>query len=751
MKKNNDVTPPPRRVTQELFTINDAGETIPTATLQAEKTVASEKPDADFNDDALPATPQKFSPASTGPFAKLLDSNFIQFASYTICNRAIPTVEDGLKPVQRRILHSLYEKDDGRFTKVASIIGHTMQYHPHGDASIGDALVNLANKRYLIEGQGNFGNIYTGDGAAASRYIECRLTELARKEIFNKKTTEYIPSYDQRNMEPVLLPSKLPILLMLGAEGIAVGLSTKILPHNFIELLNAMIAIIQNKPFVVLPDFQTGGLLDVSEYNDGVGRIRVRARIEPRGNNTVVITELPFGQTTENMISSIEDAARRKKVPVKAIHDATSDKAEIIISLSPGADIEKAIQSLYAFTSCENSITANMVVIENNRPCERTVSQVLHSNVKQLMFLLERELQIRKDELYDAMHKKTLVQIFVEERIYKRIEKCTSYEQIQTEILKGFEPFKDRLIRDITNDDIEMLLGVQIRRISLFDINKNKKDIEDILEELKQVEKDLSSMKAYSVKYLKDLIKEYQFVETEVEVEESDEESDNKKKATAKKTPKNKKTKKAIVERFPRLTKITTFDTIEVREITASELTVFYDKQTGFLGHAVKTGEELFKCSSLDKLIIVWPDGKYKLVPVPDKMFVDKQVLYTAIFDRDKLYTVVYTENEYPFSCLKRFSFGGLIMNRDYTILPDPGTVRIFAEGTPERIWIKYKPAKGQRILQKVFSPENEIAVKGVKSKGRQITSKPIQYISADGNTPRWWDEDASTDQGKLL
>ena len=785
------VTPPPRRVTQELFLFDEEGKpavtppappstpeaaagesvaddvppTAPAATPPGPPTAPPKKPRDAFdensnghaNGDEEPPAPTEFAPAAGGPLAKVMDGNFLQFASYTICNRAIPTVEDGLKPVQRRILHSLHEKDDGRFIKVANIIGHAMQYHPHGDASIGEALVNLANKRYLIEGQGNFGNIYTGDGAAAPRYIECRLTQLARDEIFNKKTTQFIASYDGRNQEPLLLPSKLPLLLMLGAEGIAVGLSTLILPHNFIELLEAEIAIIQNKPFQVLPDFQTGGLLDLSEYSDGNGRITTRARIETRGAHVVAIREIPFGQTTETLIASIEEAARRKKVPVKSIQDATADKVEILITLIPGSDPEKAVAGLYAFTKCECKVTTHMVVIENNRPCERTVSEILRANVRQLLALLERELHIRHGELEDARHEKTLVQIFIEEHIYKRIEKCTAYDQIQTEIRKGFEPFKERLFREITDDDIEMLLQVRIRRISLYDRNRNREELEAIMAEMAEVEKNLAGLKPYAVRYLKELVRKYKTIEVEVEEEPLAPVMNAKLRKGAIGEPKKarvskRKLVKKTVERFPRLTEITTFNAIEIREITATNLAMTYDRETGFLGGAVKTGDALFKCSPLDKLILVWPDGRYKLVPAPeDKLFVDKDLLYAALFDRDRLYTAVYTEKEYPFTCLKRFAFGGTIMNRDYALMQEPGTIRLFTEGVPKAVWIKYKPAKGQRIMQKVFNPEEEVAVKGVKAKGKQITSKPIQYISADEATPRFWDADAPTDKGRLI
>jgi topoisomerase-4 subunit A len=397
-----------------------------------------------------------------GPLRKLVDSNFLQYASYVICDRAIPSLEDGLKPVQRRILHALHDKDDGRFIKVANVVGHTMQYHPHGDASIADALVNLTNKTYLIEGQGNFGNIFTGDRAAASRYIECRLTELAREEIFNKDLTRFIPSYDGRNKEPVTLPCKLPLLLMLGAEGIAVGMSTRILPHNFIELLEAQIAIIQKKTFKLFPDFPLGGLMDVSDYDKGVGKIKIRAVMEKRADGALVVRELPFGVTSESLISSIEDAVRGNKVPVKSITDFTSEAVEIELTLQADANPDKAIKALYAFTSCETSVSSRALVISNNRPVEMTIDEILKANTKRLLDLLKKELKHRKSSLLEDFHGKTLVQIFIENRIYKRIEECKTVDEVHQAVMAGLDPFAGKLNRAITKSDIEMLLAVRI-------------------------------------------------------------------------------------------------------------------------------------------------------------------------------------------------------------------------------------------------------------------------------------------------
>lgn len=647
-----------------------------------------------------------------GPLTDLIDFNFLQYASYVICERAIPNVADGLKPVQRRILHALKEKDDGRFIKVANVVGHTMQYHPHGDASIGDALVTLTNKQYLIEGQGNFGNIFTGDNAAAPRYIECRLTELARGELFNKDLTEFIPSYDGRNQEPVTLPSKLPLLLMLGADGIAVGLSTHILPHNFIELLEAEIEIVkENKrrpvELNVMPDFQTGGVMDVSEYDKGSGKVKVRACIEKQGSNKLLIRELPCMQTTESVISSIEEAVKRKKVEVRSISDFTAENVGIEITLSQGASQDKAIKALYAFTRCEVSVSSQITVIWNKRPVEMNTEQVLRENVRQLLDILRRELTLKKQNLLDDFHNKTLIQIFVENRIYKDIEECKTYEAVVKAVFKGFEPFRPKLKRDIVRNDVEMLLGVRIKRISRFDIEKNRKDIEAILKELAEVEKNLKDLKSYAVGYLKSLVARYKKV-------------------------------------FPRRTKIDTFKALDVRKLTANELSINLDPDKGFLGHSVK-GESLLNCSSLDKLLIVKNDGTFVVMPPPATYYVDDKLIWCGIYKRDLVFTAVYTE--WGVTYIKRFEVGGTIMNRDYNYIPKDAQLQLCRIGTPESIYVKYKPAKGLRIHQQEFRPD-QVLIKGIKAKGKQMTSKAIAYI--DTRTGRWWDKNLNSPKGLL-
>ena len=646
-----------------------------------------------------------------GPLTDLIDYNFLQYASYVICERAIPNVADGLKPVQRRILYTLKEKDDGRFIKVANVVGHTMQYHPHGDASIGDALVTLTNKQYLIEGQGNFGNIFTGDNAAASRYIECRLTELARAELFNKDLTDFIGSYDGRNQEPVSLPSKLPLLLMLGADGIAVGLSTSILPHNFIELLEAEIQIIQEKKTPVeidmMPDFRTGGIMDVSEYNKGFGKVKVRACIEKQGSNKLLIRELPCIQTTESVISSIEEAVRRKKVPVRSISDSTAEKVEIEITLSQGANQDKAVKALYAFTKCETSVSSRIIVICNKRPVEMNTEQVLRENVRQLLDILHRELALKKHNFLEAFHNKTLIQIFVENRIYQQIEECKTYEAVIKAVPKGLEPFRSKLKRSVTRNDVEMLLGVRIKRISRFDIEKNRKDIEAILKELAEVEKSLKNLKSYAEGYLKALIKRY---------------------------------KKA----YPRRTRIDTFQALDVRKLTSNELSINIDSEKGFLGHSVK-GETLLNCSSLDKMLIVKNDGTFVVMPPPATYYIDDSLIWCGIYKRELVFTAVYTE--WGVTCIKRFEIGGTIMNRHYHYIPEKAQLQLCKFGTPESIYVKYEPAKNLRIHQQEFKP-GQVLTKGIKAKGKQMTSKIIARI--DSRTGRWWDKKLCSPKGIL-
>ena len=658
-----------------------------------------------------------------GPMRDLYDFNFRQYSAYVICSRAIPAVEDGLKPVQRRIMHSLWEKDDGKYTKVANIVGHAMQYHPHGDASIGDAIVVLANKLwgegkgYLIDGQGNYGSLYTGMPHAATRYIECRLTDLARKEVFNRKTTDFVPNYDGRKEEPVYLPAKIPLLLMLGADGIAVGLSTAILPHNFVELLEAEINLIQKKPVELYPDFQLGGIMDVSEYQDGMGKVKVRAVIEEEDKNRLVITQLPWGETTDSISESIEDAIKKKKVKVRKIHDLTSAEVRIELELQAGESPAKAKTALYAFTNCEKSIASRPIVLDAGRPRAMTITQILQKNVDRLMFLTKREQEIRLDELDALFHARTLDRIFVEERIYKRIEKEKTYEGVQKAVLDGFRPFRAELRHDVTLEDVERLLKIPIRRISQFDIDKNRDEIKNILAEEREVKDNLVHLRAFTVKYLKGLVSQYR-------------------------------------KKYPRCTQIAkgAFQQADVRKLTASELTVRIDRDNHYIGTDIRGGDELFKCSSLDEILCVWKDGRFKKIQPPDKFFVDKDITEIFLFqqekDRDKEFTCVYEEPLYGFAYVKRFTFGGLIRNKEYRLAPPKSKVLYFSEGCPEQLYVKFKPAKGQKIHQQMFDPK-EVTVRGSSARGIQMTTKPIARCASSKGS--WWDESEAPSKGVLL
>ena len=677
-----------------------------------------------------------------GPMRELYDYNFRQYSAYVICSRAIPAVEDGLKPVQRRIMHSLWEKDDGRYTKVANIVGHCMQYHPHGDASIGDALVVLANKLwgkdngYLIDGQGNYGNLFTGDEHAATRYIECRLAKLAKDTIFNEKTTSYVPNYDGKLKEPVYLPAKIPLLLMLGADGIAVGLSTAILPHNFIELLEAEVNCIQKKPFQIFPDFQLGGIMDASEYDDGLGKVKIRARIEKEDKNHLVITELPWGETTNSLSASIEDAIKKKKVQIRHINDGSGGEARIELELAAGANADKTITALYAFTDCEKSISSRPIVLDDGRPKLMRVSEILKKNAERLTALIKLEQEIRLNELSELFQARTLDRIFIEERIYKRIENEKTQEGVKATILEGFKPFRKELRRDINDEDIERLLKLPIRRISLFDINKNREEIEDIKREEAEVKDNLEHLRAFVVKYLKGLIKEYQ-------------------------------------KRYPRRTELAkgVFQEVDVRAITASELTIKWDKENNYVGSGLRGGDELFKCSSLDELLFIWKDGRFKKLQPDDKIFVDKDLLTVLRYDQEKdrdarNFTLVYEEGSYGFSYIKRFTFGGLIRNKEYRLAPGKGKTKILflQEGCPETLYVKYKPAKGQKIHQQFFKPLEQVSrnnletgkpekqdcvlIRSAGAKGKQLSTKPIAKVSASKGS--WWDDSEPPSKGVL-
>jgi len=634
-----------------------------------------------------------------------VDRSFLEYASYVIRDRAIPHLADGLKPVQRRILWSLHEKDDGRFIKVANAAGHCAQFHPHGDASIVDALVVLANKRYLIEGQGNFGNLFTGDPAAAPRYIECRLTELARTELFHDAITGFVPSYDGRNQEPVTLPSKLPLALMLGAEGIAVGLSARILPHNFPELLQAQIAILKHQPFKCLPDFPTGGLMDARGYADGKGSVKVRARLKIKDDQTVVIKEIPPTTTTDSLLASIEDAVRKGKLKVKAINDFTSDEVEIEIKCPPGVNADQLADALYAFTDCEVTIASRLVVIRDNRPVEMTVSEVLRAHTEQLVRILKQELELKAKQLQDELHFRTLERIFIEERLYKRIEQCQTNEAILAAVSEGFKPFRKQMVRDLADADVEKLLAVRIRRISLFDIQKHRAETDRVKADLEQTRKHLNGLTQYVISHLEALLTKY-------------------------------------APLYPRRTRSSRHDEIVAKEVAFKAFKVAYDRESGYVGCKVNGEEFKTECTRFDKILMVFKDGHYRVIELLEKLFVGPDLEYCGIPNREQIFTMVYSDRDAAY--LKRFTFGGFILDKEYYCVPEGQKCKVlfFAPDTPEMLYIRYRPAPHQKINQQTCIP-SEVDVKGVKTRGRQLTIKDIGAV--DIKPPRGWDPEATT------
>jgi topoisomerase-4 subunit A len=638
------------------------------------------------------------------PLHRRVNTSFLEYASYVIRDRAIPNLSDGLKPVQRRILWAMHLGDDGRFTKVLSIAGDTSKFHPHGEASVVDALVVIANKRYLIERQGNFGNIYSGDPAAAPRYIEARLTELARTELFNDAITEFVPSYDGRNKEPVALPCKLPLSLMLGAEGIAVGLATRILPHNFPELLEAQIAILKKQPFKCLPDFPTGGLMDARDYQDGKGTVKVRAKIKTKDEATVVIKEIPPSTTTESLIASIEDAVRKGKLKVKSVNDFTAEDAEIEIKCPAGVGAEKLVDALYAFTDCEVSITSRIIVIKDNRPVELTVTEVLRENTTQMVELLKRELELRQKQLEDEMHFRTLERIFIEERIYKLIEKCKTNEAVIAAVYEGFKPFKRQLVRDLTGPDVDRLLQVRIRRISLFDINKHREEMDQVKTDLAETQKNLKSLTRYAIAHLEALLEKYG-------------------------------------PQYPRLTtKSARHEEVDVKAVAFKAFKVAYDRESGYVGYKVNGEEFKVECTKFDRILLVFKDGTYKVSELPEKLFVGPELFFCGLPERERVFTCAYTDRNASY--LKRFTFGGTILNKAYSCIPEKSRILFFAPETPKVLYIRYKPAPHQKISQQTCDP-NQIEVKSAKTRGRQISIKDISSVTAEPT--RGWDEKAAT------
>jgi len=633
----------------------------------------------------------------------LFNKNFLEYASYVIRDRAIPDLEDGLKPVQRRILHSLFEMDDGKFHKVANVVGHCMKYHPHGDASIGGALVVLANKDIFIDRQGNFGNIYTGDSASAPRYIECRSTALAKELLYNPDITNYVPSYDGRNREPTAFRAKLPIVLVIGAEGIAVGMSTRILPHNIREIIEAEKACLAGRKFQLFPDFPTGGFVDVSGYEDGQGKVLVRAKLDTSDEKRIVIRELPFGSTTESLIASVENAARSGKVKISEINDFTTDTVEIEIKLQRGVYSNDVIDALYAFTECEQSVSCNLLVIRDNYPVQMTVTEVVNQHAKQLVKILKEELDLEKAGLYDRLHARTLERIFIEERIYKKIETMKTAEGVINAVLKGFEPFRTELIRDVGEEDVERLLKIPIRRISLYDINKNRAEVAEINARIKEINKLLKNLIDYAISVLDAILAKLDKTET------------------------------------ARRTEITRFTKVDVKEAVNRDISLRYDESTGYLGTTVSSGTELMKVTPYDRILLMRRSGVYTVMDVPEKIFVDKGMWYCGFSDKEQLskvlFTIVYKDGKTGYPCIKRCRIEGFIMNRDYMIVPDDA--KVMYVGTKERFsfLVKYIPKARLKTLEQTFKA-HDFLEKGIKTLGVRLAPREVKSVQFDETAP---------------
>ncbi|HCN11989.1 MAG TPA: DNA gyrase/topoisomerase IV subunit A [Chryseobacterium sp.] len=626
---------------------------------------------------------------------------FLDYASYVILDRAIPSIYDGFKPVQRRIMHSMRELEDGRYNKVANIVGNTMKYHPHGDASITDAMVQIGQKELLIDTQGNWGNIYTGDSAAAARYIEARLTPFALEVVFNPKTTDWAKSYDGRNNEPIDLPVKFPLLLASGVEGIGVGLSTKIMPHNFNELINASIAYLKGKKFELFPDFLTGGMLDVSNYNDGErgGKIRARARIIQKDKNTLCITELPFGKNTGDLIDSIIKANEKGKIKIKKIEDNTSDEVEINILLNSDVSPDKTIDALYAFTDCEIPISPNACVIVGDKPEFLSVSEILKRNTDHTVSLLKKELEIELHELQESWHFSSLERIFIENRIYHDIEEVKSWEEVISTIDKGLKPHTKHLLRAVTEEDITRLTEIRIKRISRFDLDKFKENILALEGKIEQVKHHLANLIAYAIDYYANIQKKY---------------------------GKGKERK----------TELRIFDTIDATKVAVANEKFYVNKEEGFIGTSLRKDEYLFDCSDIDDIITFQKDGTMKVVKVEPKTFIGKNIEHVAVWkknDKRTVYNMIYREGRDGPYYMKRFSVTGVTRNTDYKLASDKkGSEMLYFSANPngeaELVTVLLKP--NARIRKnKIEIDFSELAIKGRDSKGNLVTKYAVKKV----------------------
>jgi len=659
---------------------------------------------------------------------------FLDYASYVILERAVPEVMDGLKPVQRRILHAMKELDDGRYNKVANIIGHTMKYHPHGDASIGDALVQLGQKDLLIDTQGNWGNVLTGDSAAAPRYIEARLSKFALDVLFNAKTTVWKASYDGRNKEPLALPAKFPLLLAQGGEGIAVGLASKILPHNFNELIDASIKILQNKEFELFPDFPTGGYVDVSKYSDGTrgGKIRSRAKISQVDKKTLVITEIPYGTTTNTIIDSILAANDKGKIKIKKIDDNTSQNVEILIQLVPGVSPDTTMDALYAFTDCEVSISPNTCVISDGKPSFMGVSEILRISTASTLGLLRKELEIRLEELREQLHFASLEKIFIEKEIYEGIKKCKTGEEIDKAIVKGFRPFLNLLVRPVNDDDLHRLRKIPIERISKFNSDKADESIRDIRINIEEVENHLAHLVDFAIEYFRQIKKKYG-------------------------------------KGRDRKSEIRNFDTIEAVKVAAATQRLYVNREEGFAGTSLRKDEFISECSDIDDIIVFRATGTFMVTKVSDKVFVGQDIIHIAIFNKNDertVYNMIYRDGKNGKTMVKRFNVIGVTRDKDYNLTKGTADSKVLyftanPNGEAEIVRVELRPKPRLKKLNFDFD-FSTIAIKGRGSMGNILTrygvkkiEKRQEGVSTLGSRLIWYDDTVkrlnSEERGVLL
>ena len=630
----------------------------------------------------------------------LFDQNFIQYASYVIRDRAIPEIIDGFKPVQRRIIHTLIKTDDGRFTKVANVVGKVMAYHPHGDASIYTALVNLANKELFIDKQGNFGNLYTGDSASAGRYIECRLRSITKDILnINPAITEYVDTYDAREKEPVAFKAKLPLVLIMGAEGIAVGMSTQIMSHNIHEVIEAEKACLRGEKFQLFPDFATGGLIDCSEYKDGLGKIIARAKLDTSDEKKIIITELPYGSTSESLKESIEKAARNGKVKISSINDYTADKVNIEIKLPRGVYVKDVVDSLYAFTDCEKTVYCNLLVIKDNMPVQMTCTEVIQYHAKQLTQILHDELELEKADLFEKMHLRTLERIFIEERIYKAIEEMKTESAVNKAVKDGFVPFAAELIRPVNDSDIEHLLKIPIRRISLYDINKNRKEVQAINARIREINKLLKHIVEYAISYLDGI--------------------------EAKLDP----------AMFKRMSTLTNIKTVDVKTVVKRDTPLKYNEKDGYLGTQVSGGVELMRITPFDRILYVRKSGIYSVTEAPDKVFVGPELRYCGFADKDSLskilFTIIYRDPETQYAYVKRCKIAAYIMNRDYFFAPDGMEVLHVDTRKNFTFELNYVKKPKMKVFTEKFKAQDYLE-KGLKALGVRVTAKEVESITVE-------------------